>query len=716
MSLRRQIARACTLFILLASMGFNTVFASGGAATAQDLSVIPEIKIELTEAQRQWIRANPVVTVAPDPEYAPVEYYEGGGFKGISIDYLNAIGKATGIRFEYIPYSDWNAVLEGAKKGEVHLISAVVANELRSEFLRFTEPFLVMPTKIFIRSGSPKLNDIQQLSGKRIASIKGYSTTEYLSFVAPSAEIVPVSGIEEGLTRLSLGEVDGFIGDVGQVGYYLNQLNIGNVVLDSSITIDFPFNLSVAVVKKHEVLFSIMQEAVAQFPKETFDNIKRKWLKTEWYSGDTARQMATWVIIIVLLSLGLLTFVTFWNYLLQKQVAKKTAELKQELHRSQVLQDQMRVLIDTIPYPIFTKDHNYTFVTVNQAYASFFGKTPMDFEGVHDQAIYHQNEHTPMMRYRVLEDEVLKTNTERQISDYHLVDKDGRAHTYELRKVPFPLADAEHHGILAIAVDISDFKQKEQERLDALNRLVSNIATQINTPLGNIVSSLSYLLMNHQEFMALRDKHLITANHIDRYAESVGEVCDISIHGMQRIKAIMDAFLSLGLIQAKEQPVPVNIYEQLSILIGNRKSETAFNYGVHIPKDLVVNIPLKAFDEVVSRIVDNAIFHAFSKRKDSGEGGQEKSNRIDVYWEDLGDLWSMRICDNGPGVPETLIDSVADPLFSTTLHLGSLGIGLSLVASLVREILKGTLEVKNRPEGGLEVLITIKKDRGSANL
>ena len=44
-----------------------------------------------TPEEREWLEAHPVITVAPDPNYAPVEFYEDGQFKGLSVDYINWI-------------------------------------------------------------------------------------------------------------------------------------------------------------------------------------------------------------------------------------------------------------------------------------------------------------------------------------------------------------------------------------------------------------------------------------------------------------------------------------------------------------------------------------------------------------------------------------------------------------------------------------------------
>jgi len=661
-----------------------------------------------TDEELKWLAAHPVIKVAPDPDYAPVEYFDAGTFKGISIDYFNAIAHTYHINFQFVPYNNWSEVLAAAKDGDVHMISAAVATEKRSEYLNFTDAYLTMPTKMFIRSDSNALGGLHRLKGKRIASIRGYSTSEYLSLVAPEVEIILVDNIEEGLSRLSLGEIDGFLGDRGQVGFYLNQLNMGNIVLDQTVDFDFPFNLSVAVIKSEPELLSIMQKIVKSFPQAKLEEIKRSWLKSEWYASGISR--GTLLIFGVASIVGVLTVFAFaiWNKILHKRVLIQTRTLEEELNKSRTLEQQMRILIDTIPYPIFTKNSEFRFVTVNKAYADFFGLQPSDFEGVFDQSVYQQNAQTPLNRYRALEEQVLKKQEPAMIEDYYLVDKSGNGHHYKLLKVPCPMMDYTSTGILAIAVDISELKTIEQERLDSLNRLVTNIATQINTPLGNVISSLSYLQFQHLELLNARSQQTLTQTHLQRYQDAVGEVCEIGIKGMQRIQAIMDAFASLALLQEHGEHEKIHLYDLLSIVIASKRNSFNFSFSVDVPEQLVVYGAPKVFEEVFTRIIDNAIEHAFRIKHDS-VFSQYKESILKVYYDDIGDLHQLRFCDNGMGITQEKIHRVLDPLYSTTLHLGSLGIGLSISSSLVREVLGGNLTIQNHSEGGLEVAITFKK-------
>jgi signal transduction histidine kinase len=64
----------------------------------------------------------------------------------------------------------------------------------------------------------------------------------------------------------------------------------------------------------------------------------------------------------------------------------------------------------------------------------------------------------------------------------------------------------------------------------------------------------------------------------------------------------------------------------------------------------------------------------------------------------------IAVLDAGPGVPPDLLARIFDPYFST--HDTGTGLGLPIARRIAEEH-GGEIEARNRPEGGLEAVITI---------
>ncbi|MDR2617997.1 MAG: transporter substrate-binding domain-containing protein, partial [Treponema sp.] len=69
--------------------------------------------LDLTEAERNFIREHPVIRVGIDPLFAPFEFLDNqGNYIGIAPEYLALIGAKTGLRFEPVldvPYAEAQA-------------------------------------------------------------------------------------------------------------------------------------------------------------------------------------------------------------------------------------------------------------------------------------------------------------------------------------------------------------------------------------------------------------------------------------------------------------------------------------------------------------------------------------------------------------------------------------------------------------------------------
>lgn len=75
-------------------------------------------KLLLTDQERAWIVSHPVVRIAVDPEWKPIEYIENGQYKGLASEYIKKIGQLTGLRFEIGHDAGWGTVTEVLQKNK----------------------------------------------------------------------------------------------------------------------------------------------------------------------------------------------------------------------------------------------------------------------------------------------------------------------------------------------------------------------------------------------------------------------------------------------------------------------------------------------------------------------------------------------------------------------------------------------------------------------
>jgi signal transduction histidine kinase len=103
----------------------------------------------------------------------------------------------------------------------------------------------------------------------------------------------------------------------------------------------------------------------------------------------------------------------------------------------------------------------------------------------------------------------------------------------------------------------------------------------------------------------------------------------------------------------------------------------------------------------LANLVDNAVLY--------GE-------RATVKVEDSASALTIRVRDEGPGIPETELEKVFEPFYrlegSRSRATGGTGLGLAIARNIARGH-GGDITLRNLPEGGLEAVLTLPRGTGS---
>lgn len=104
---------------------------------------------------------------------------------------------------------------------------------------------------------------------------------------------------------------------------------------------------------------------------------------------------------------------------------------------------------------------------------------------------------------------------------------------------------------------------------------------------------------------------------------------------------------------------------------------------------------------VLGRLLLNLLSNATDAIADSGGRG-----RLDVSSRDVGERVHIEIADDGSGIPDSIIDRVFEPLFTTKGRGVATGLGLSTARELTRQM-GGDLQLRSNPTSGTSVRVTL---------
>lgn len=243
----------------------------------------------------------------------------------------------------------------------------------------------------------------------------------------------------------------------------------------------------------------------------------------------------------------------------------------------------------------------------------------------------------------------------------------------------------------------------EREKLASLGNLVAGVSHELNTPIGVILTSVTYMGEESRKLKEKYDTSNLKKSDLLDFFEIVSESEKIMIYNINRTS---DLITSFKLISSDNS---VNDFREFSLneYIGNIiiSLEPQLKKGnVNVKADLLGD-EITLFTNpsylyhVLTNILLNAIIHAYN-----GDGGdvilKTDESDTDVI---------IDIIDFGVGISEENLKRIFEPFFTTKRGLGGSGLGLNIAYNTVVQNLKGSIVCTSKLAEGTSFKITIPK-------
>lgn len=217
---------------------------------------------DFTSEEKQWIKDHPVVLFATEPHFPPVDAMENGKHAGIVAEYLKAIAKQSGLRFQYVPTKNWEEAQRAFREGRVDLLPNVSIVRLSTETVHqtlLTDPYYATPTVIVTQGDKPVALNPRSLDGKVIATTAAYAYI--MSHRFPHATIFPVLDSASALKAVSEGKAEAAVGTEVVFAPMLRRKYAGTMGVAGSLD-DIPFVASMGVRRDEPLLYSVMRKSL----------------------------------------------------------------------------------------------------------------------------------------------------------------------------------------------------------------------------------------------------------------------------------------------------------------------------------------------------------------------------------------------------------------------------------------------------------------------
>ncbi|MES1213919.1 MAG: tetratricopeptide repeat protein [Bacteroidota bacterium] len=245
----------------------------------------------------------------------------------------------------------------------------------------------------------------------------------------------------------------------------------------------------------------------------------------------------------------------------------------------------------------------------------------------------------------------------------------------------------------------------QSEKMASLGQLVAGIAHEIQNPL-NFVNNFSDI---NTELIEELKTHF-TGNGAKEETEMIGEILNdvienekkINLHG-KRADAIVKAMLQHSQSSSgKKELTDLNELSDEYLKLSYQAFRTRDNtFNATLEKNFDTTIgKINIIPQDIGRVLLNLFNNAFY-------AADKISNpTIWISTKKVGDKILITVRDNGPGIPQNIVDKVFQPFFTTKPTGQGTGLGLSLSYDIIKAH-GGEVSVKTRDGEGAEFTILL---------
>jgi ligand-binding sensor domain-containing protein/signal transduction histidine kinase len=243
----------------------------------------------------------------------------------------------------------------------------------------------------------------------------------------------------------------------------------------------------------------------------------------------------------------------------------------------------------------------------------------------------------------------------------------------------------------------------QQEKMASLGGLVSGVAHEVNTPLGNTLTALSGVIeiLQHQDD-ALKSHHL-TQDSLQTWTDESLEYARLAQGTALRVVELVNSFKAVAAPSGVDQAFNIKLEQYLPEVLALVRSTLEHGGGrilVDVQPNLVLRIVPEALTEALTRILANVVAHAWPD-------GSHGLVQIRALREADGSVL-ISVIDDGCGIAAQDLPKVFDPFFTTKSGLGNhVGLGLHIAYNHVVQRLHGTLSIVSAPGAGTTVNIRL---------
>ncbi len=264
----------------------------------------------------------------------------------------------------------------------------------------------------------------------------------------------------------------------------------------------------------------------------------------------------------------------------------------------------------------------------------------------------------------------------------------------------------------------------QAEKMSSLGQLVAGVAHEINNPVNFIAGNLTHVQKYAHDLLSLVDLYaqfypqpvcpiVAEAEEIDLpfLREDLPQLLSSMKIGTDRIRQIVLSLRNFSRMDEADYKA-VDVHEGIDstlLILQHRFKNRPGHPAIDLIKEYGDLPPVECYAGQLNQVFMNVLVNAADALDQAGGQKPERaSEQICIRTTALERGWvEIAIADNGPGIPQNIIDRIFDPFFTTKPIGQGAGMGMSISYHIIVEKHHGKFECRSQPGEGTKFLIQI---------
>lgn len=229
----------------------------------------------------------------------------------------------------------------------------------------------------------------------------------------------------------------------------------------------------------------------------------------------------------------------------------------------------------------------------------------------------------------------------------------------------------------------------ENEKMASLGGLVAGVAHEVNTPIGIVLTSISFMKERCHNIVNAVDDKSLSAKQLAKFTDELDQGFDLSLRNISRAVELIEGFKLIAVDSVVDDARTLNVHDYLEDIIRSlqpKARQARVKIKLTGAKDILINSYPGAIAQITNNLIINSLVHAFADISDG-------SGEITIEIKRLAQSIELNYSDNGCKLNEETKTQLFEPFYTTKRGQGGSGLGAHIVYNLVTQKLKGNIEL-----------------------